>query len=135
MICYDTSFMLDLLGRGGRKSQESAAEKLEQLEYHGVGSTTRFNVAELYVGIELAANGDAERTAIEYALSGIRILEFDASAAEMFAHLYARLRRGGVLPGMLDLLIAAVAVANSHEIVTRNVRHFARIPELVVHAY
>src|SRR5450432_4836987 len=98
MICYDTSFMLDLLGRGGRRSQEAAAAKLEQLEDHGGGATTRFNIAELQVGIELAANRESERAAIEYALSGIRILEFDAASAEMYAHLYARLRRTGTMP-------------------------------------
>jgi len=35
----------------------------------------------------------------------------------------------------MDLVIASVALANGHSVVTRNIRHFAGLPGLVVHSY
>ncbi len=35
----------------------------------------------------------------------------------------------------MDVLIASVAVANSHVLVTRNPKHFANIPEVSVLGY
>ena len=47
-----------------------------------------------------------------------------------FAEVRGRLRLEGQLITDMDLLIAATALANSLTLVTRNIRHFARIPGL-----
>ena len=36
---------------------------------------------------------------------------------------------------LLDVFIAAVALANGQRLVTRNPSHFANIPDLVIEAY
>jgi tRNA(fMet)-specific endonuclease VapC len=49
---------------------------------------------------------------------------------EVFARTRADLRRSGQLIADLDLLIAATALHHDLTLLTRNVRHFARIPGL-----
>ena len=49
---------------------------------------------------------------------------------EIFGRTRSELRRAGRLIPDLDLLIAATAVHHDMILLTRNVRHFARIPEL-----
>lgn len=81
-----------------------------------------------------AANGEQllhaqqllERT--EIALRQLPIMPLDSSAAAEFD----RLRQSTALRkiGRADLLIAAITLANRATLVTRNVRHFERIPGL-----
>jgi tRNA(fMet)-specific endonuclease VapC len=49
---------------------------------------------------------------------------------ERFARQRAALRRQGQLIPDMDLLIAATALEENLTLVTRNIRHFERIPEL-----
>jgi predicted nucleic acid-binding protein len=49
---------------------------------------------------------------------------------ERFARQRAALRRQGQLIPDIDLLIAATALEENLTLVTRNIRHFERIPEL-----
>jgi predicted nucleic acid-binding protein len=51
---------------------------------------------------------------------------------ETFARIRADLRRGGRLISDLDLLIAATAIHHDLTLITRNVRHFERIPALSI---
>ena len=49
---------------------------------------------------------------------------------DVFARTRVELRRAGRLIPDLDLLIAATAIHHDLTLLTRNVRHFGRIPEL-----
>jgi tRNA(fMet)-specific endonuclease VapC len=51
---------------------------------------------------------------------------------ELAAELYADLYRQGQLIDDADILIAATALIHGYRLITDNVRHFARIPNLVV---
>lgn len=57
-------------------------------------------------------------------------LEFDAEAADPAAHLHLQLRSTGMLIDETDLPIAATALRHDASLVTRNTRHFERIPGL-----
>ncbi|MGD0517835.1 MAG: PIN domain-containing protein [Thermoguttaceae bacterium] len=59
MACLDTTVLIDLL-RSNPDRKRQALDKIEQLSARGETiATTRFNLAELYVGIELSV--DPER--------------------------------------------------------------------------
>jgi tRNA(fMet)-specific endonuclease VapC len=60
------------------------------------------------------------------------LLPFSALEAREFGRLFAELRSQGQLIGERDLQIAATALANGHELMTRNAREFARVPGLLV---
>jgi predicted nucleic acid-binding protein len=49
---------------------------------------------------------------------------------ERFGRIRGQLRRDGNLVGDMDLLIASTAIAHDLTLVTRNRRHFERIPGL-----
>ena len=136
MACLDTTFLLDLLGRGGRAVQNRALgmiRELGSLDEHL--TTTMINLAELHVGVNRALEPEAERRRIDRVLRGVSVLPFDRRAAAMFGVVKAELGRIGKPAGDMDVLIAAVAIVNGHTILTRNARHFSRIPGLTVISY
>jgi len=68
----------------------------------------------------------------ERVLPAITVLPFDVATARVFGELRAHLEdRGELLPDA-DLQIAATALHHELELVTGNVRHFERIPELKI---
>lgn len=59
-------------------------------------------------------------------------LEFDALAADFAVTLFEQLRGRGELIEHPDLLIAATAIRHGASLVTHNVKHFSRIPGLLL---
>ena len=136
MACLDTSFLLDAAGRGGRQLRARAREKLAALVEAGeVLTTTRFNVAELWVGVERTRDQPGELFRVETMLEPLTVLDFDGSSARVFGRITAFLYAHGSPRGDMDVLIASVALVHGEQLVTRNVRHFAGIPDLVVETY
>ena len=135
MACLDTSFFLDL-ARANAPKRLRARAKLEELTDRGETiATTRFNAAELYVGVNAATDIEAEEAKVRALLHGVEILEFDERAARLFGVITSFLRLQGTPAGDMDVLIAATALAAGHSVVTGNVDHFARIPGLRVETY
>src|SRR5262249_18748726 len=57
MACLDTTLLLDVAGKGGGRLRLRAREELARLvAADEVLTTTRFNVAGLWVGVERAAD-------------------------------------------------------------------------------
>jgi len=94
--------------------------------------TTRFNVAELYVGVCRSDHPDHEEKAVAAILEDIGVLEFDDRSARVFGLVTAHLQRIGRPAGDMDVLIAATALAAGEGLVTLNPSHFADIPGLTV---
>jgi tRNA(fMet)-specific endonuclease VapC len=55
--------------------------------------------------------------------------------AGVFGRIVGHLQSKGTAIGDVDTLIGAVALETGHPVVTRNVRHFERIPGLEVITY
>jgi tRNA(fMet)-specific endonuclease VapC len=136
MATLDTTILVDLL-RPRCKRHRSALAKLADLASRGDSLvTTRFNVAELEVGMELSDDPSRDRHGVEVLLAGMGILEFEALAARAFAQITAEKRRTGTSIGDRDALIAATSLTAGHAVlVTRNPSHFANIPGLEVEDY
>ncbi len=62
----------------------------------------------------------------------VQILPFDRPAAEAYGKLRAALERSGRPLPDPDLMIAAIALVRRLTLVTGNVRHFVRVPELQI---
>jgi len=81
--------------------------------------------------------GPRQATTEAFAQSVLRALptlSFDLKSARIHARLAADTAASGNTIGDRDLMIAATALANGHEVVTRDQRSFPRIPGLrVVH--
>jgi predicted nucleic acid-binding protein len=95
--------------------------------------------AEIRAGIAKATREGAHRkaenlaawwSAIEH-LYGARILAFDLKAATLAGEMADRAKASGASPGFADIAIAATAAAHDHELLTRNLRHFAPLYDKV----
>ena len=136
MACLDTTLLLDYSGKGGKLLRERAREKIRSLVVAGENlTTTRLNVAEMWVGVERSQAPENELKAVEEVLSPLFILELDDASARLFGKITARLQLDGLPRGDMDVLIAAVALAHDQKVVTRNVRHFEGIAGLRVESY
>lgn len=70
--------------------------------------------------------------AIDAFTANVAVLPFDESCADAFGAIAAQLAEQGTPIGEFDVLIAAHAVSAGATLVTRNVRHFARVRQLAV---
>lgn len=136
MGCLDTTVFLDMAGRGGRAPRERAKSVLLDLSARGEPlTTTRFSLAELYVGVARSAQPDRELERIQEWFADVTILDFDDFAARVFGEVVGALLSRGTPIADMDALIAAVAIRNDQTVITRNLRHFQGIPGLRVTGY
>jgi tRNA(fMet)-specific endonuclease VapC len=73
------------------------------------------------------------RTAdVENILSNLILIPFDLAVARVHAQLDASLRATGNKVGANDLAIAATALTHGHDVMTKDLRSFPRVPGLKV---
>jgi predicted nucleic acid-binding protein len=135
MACLDTTILIDLTRRASPR-REQAIRKIEELTKRGQRlGTTRFNVAELYVGLSRSRHPEEMEETVDALLDELEIFEFNDAAAKLFGFVTGFLQQIGKPAGDMDVLIAATAMVYGHALITRNPRHFRHIPLLVVEEY
>ena len=125
----DSSVFIELERRGGSLSALDAILLGEQLALASI------TASELLVGVHRSAVEQHRRRRlhfVENVLSQVPVLSFDLEAARIHAQLAAKLATVGQPIGLNDLLIAAIAMAQGYSVLTHNLRHFERVPGLVV---
>lgn len=65
-------------------------------------------------------------------LPSVTILPYDVATARVFGQIRAHLEAAGTILADADLQIAATAIYHGLQLVTGNLRHFERVPGLVV---
>ena len=106
-----------------------AQHLLERLSDEGL-AVSIIAVAEVYEGAFGTPDPQATLAGLRAFLSDFAILPLTDPIVEHFARLRALLRQRGQLIPDMDLLIAATAMTEDLALITRNVRHFARLPDL-----
>ena len=106
-----------------------AQRTLERLSDEGL-AVSIIAVAEVYEGAFATPDPQATLAGLRDVLSDFAILPVDDPIVEHFARIRAALRQQGQLIPDMDLLIAATALAEDLTLITRNVRHFARLANL-----
>lgn len=94
-------------------------------------ATTAISAAELLFGLEREPM-PARDVRLRALVEGLRVIPFDRRAAVDYAQLKAQLERESRTLAEPDLRIAAIVRARGLTLVTGNVRHFERVPGLVV---
>ena len=92
-------------------------------------------VSELLVGMHLADTVHKRRERedfVERIVNAFPVLAFDVAVAGVYAEIWAHLRSSGNLIPPHDLMIGATALHFDFQVLTHNLRHFARIPGLRV---
>lgn len=133
MVCVDTTFISDII-RGVQTSKNKIQELLDRGEKL---TTTRINICEAYKAVAAMEQPIArtkKMARIREILTGMEILELDDLACVEYAHLWQSMK--GNSPGDFDLLIAAIALRHGETVfITRNIKHFSRVPGLKVEGY
>jgi len=128
-LILETSFLIDFERENNRGVPGPALAFLEAHEDARLYIT--FTVAgELAAGISLA-----DRARWEEFIAPFHILASSADVAWEYGRAYRYLQGNRLLIGANDLWIAATGVAYRMPIVTRNVEHYRRIPDLQVATY
>ncbi len=128
MYCFDTDVLSALLRREPtlvllrRLAQVPPSEQ----------ATTTITLGELLYGAARRGSEQLVRRVREVLSLAAVILPFDANAAEVYGPLRAELERQGRRLDEPDLRIASIALSRELTLVTGNVRHFKRVPGLVV---
>jgi tRNA(fMet)-specific endonuclease VapC len=72
---------------------------------------------------------------VEAILAAIPVVPITLPIMRVFGEVDGRLSAAGQRLPTSDLLIACSALARNDEIVTGNIRHFDRVPRLIVHSF
>lgn len=135
MIHCDSSFLIDLHQEITSERPGPAFELIESLDDREILSVSVHVLCELRVGAELARNVMAAHEALDQLLQGFVIVQTDDRFAPAYARLCASLGRAKRMIPAMDLLIATAVLLDDAQLVTRNVKDFARVPGLRVLSY
>lgn len=127
MVCLDTDFMVAYI-----RKDPAARDKLKELESSQEPlHTTVINAFELYKGAFKAKDQRAELARVDALLDAFFILALDRDSARAAGASHDRSNP----VAESDLLIASIALANKQTLITKNRKHFERIPGLQVEGW
>lgn len=120
-LLVDTSILIDYL----RKKDKKKTQFYKIVNNYDLYVST-ITLFELYAG----AKDDRKMRDIENIIEYLEILPFTGNAAEKAGKIYISLRAENKVIEAKDLFIAATALSHDYPIMTLNVKHFDRIPNL-----
>lgn len=127
----DTSFIIDILDE-----DPDALDVLELLERERrPEKVAAITVLELYEGVQRAAKPTAEKEQVLSVLDSKPVVNSDHNIMKHAGELSGRLITEGQQIDREDCVIAATALREDEPVVTRNAKHFNRIPDLAVRTY
>ncbi len=118
MTIADTDVLIDYLSGKGE------ADAVEQLLLRGAIRTTVISRFELLSG----AKNAKQLARLLQLLEVVPSLGLDDASADAAAEIRRSLERAGNSIGMADSLIAGIVTTNGGVLLTRNRRHFERVP-------
>ncbi|MBI5147148.1 MAG: type II toxin-antitoxin system VapC family toxin [Thaumarchaeota archaeon] len=129
MVCVDTDFLVAL-----ERSDKNALEKMQEFVSGGdIVYVTAVTVAEFYRG----AYGSKDRTKalndVKGLLDRFAILNLDYESGKIWGEMAKLLK--SVTIGDRDLFIASMALSNKQVLITKNKKHFERVPGLQVEGW
>jgi len=128
-MILDTSFFIDLL-----RNDSGAVSKARELELQNVPlATTSVAVFELWRGFSALNQDKMERACAM--LDQLKVYPLSSQNARIGGRIAHALDTIGQEIDPEDAMMAGIALENHEEMLTRNVKHFGRIPNLVVHRY
>jgi tRNA(fMet)-specific endonuclease VapC len=128
----DTNVLSEVIKK---RPEPSVVDRLREI-HPGSIFTSAVCVTELRYGTRRRPGAEAlwERIAGEV-LSRVRVLPFGGEEAVRAGDLLAELEAAGQPIGVEDVQIGATALVGSLTVATRNVRHFRRLPGLLVESW
>ena len=123
MMVADTDVLIDLL-----EDRSPAAERIALELERGQLRTTVITRFELLAGAKTLP----QQRLVGELLAALPCLSLDEPSADAAAEIRRKLERDGASIGMADSLIAGIVVTHNGVLLTRNRRHFERVPGLAL---
>ena len=121
LVIVDTDVLIDhLRGFGPSVGQVTSLSEAGRLR------TTTISLFELLTGAGEGPRGDAVRQLVE----DLEAFELDRKSSTIAAEIRRELDAAGQAIGTADCLIAGICLAHNVPLLTRNRRHFSRVPNL-----
>jgi tRNA(fMet)-specific endonuclease VapC len=128
MYCFDTDTLSAVIRRDPPLSLiRRLAQTPPELQF-----TTSITLGELLYGAAKRGSVSLTRKVRELLVGAVLVLPFDERAAEVYGPLRAHLESEGRRLDEPDLRIASIALSRNLIVVTGNLRHFSRVPDLKV---
>jgi predicted nucleic acid-binding protein len=128
MYCFDTDTLSAVIRRDPPLSLIRRLARTPPEEQF----TTAVTLGELLYGAARRGGATLTQKVRELVIDALPVLPFDERAAEAYGPLRARLESDGRRLDEPDLRIASIALSRGLAVVTGNVRHFSRVPDLKV---
>jgi tRNA(fMet)-specific endonuclease VapC len=135
VIHLDTTFIVDLLRELRRDRFGPASSYLEALDEDEELGVSVHVVCELMAGACSPGAPRGEMARLAKLCDGLHVRYPGEQFAAQYGRLLAHLHAAGEPIDSMDLLIGTAAVLDDARLVTRNARHFVRIPGLQVDGY
>ena len=120
----DTDWAIDALG-----GKHHAAETLAGLLSEGV-AISWITIGEIYEGAFGYPDPSPHLAGFREFVRQLRVLNLNDPIMVRFAEIRSSLRRQGQIVSDFDILLGATALHHELTVLTRNTRHFSRIPNL-----
>jgi predicted nucleic acid-binding protein len=131
-VILDSSFLLDLT-----HEKEATITKATEIEQANVPiHIPAVAVYELYYGVEYLDKGREERERLNRVFDRYPIVEPGRAIMHKSARIDAHLDASGrALDDLADVMIGATGAVRGEPVLTRNVDHFERMPDVDVSTY
>ena len=94
--------------------------------------TTWITACELFYGAANSSKPQHNQLLVQEFLATLSLLDFNHAAAELFGRNKALLKQAGNTVADADLMISSITLAHGATLVTGNIRHYERIPHLLL---
>lgn len=126
MYLVDSDVLVNFL-KGEKKAVEMIKKLQDKSFYISIVS-----VGEILEGL-LETKNKKKLTSFKELLKTVAIINIDFPIIEKFASVRKCLRQKGLLIDNFDLLIASSCLIHNLTLITNNISHFKRIPELKIY--
>ncbi|MEK6928114.1 MAG: PIN domain-containing protein [Nanoarchaeota archaeon] len=131
MVCLDTSFIVDILR--GNKEVTSILSKFDNLNISK--SIPSPVLSEIFQGMHLSKDLKQEQDKIMQLMNSLEILSLTQESSILAGKISSNLLNSGQDIGLVDCMIAAIAITNNETLITRNLKHFGKIENLKIESY
>jgi tRNA(fMet)-specific endonuclease VapC len=127
-MILDSDFLIDLL-----RNDLISIKKIKSLKsLNEPLIITSINSFELFKGVLKNSKMNSEQ--LNLFVNNFRILDFDRASSEKAAEIFNILKAKGEMIELTDIMIASITIVNNESLLTRNKKHYERIPGLKIEA-
>jgi len=135
MVCLDSSFVIDII-----KGLDEAVKREREIDLSNEEITIAAPaITEVIVGLHLNRtkkySSQEEKDKVMKLINSLLVLNLDKGSAILAGEIEAELENKGTIIDIEDIMIGAIAKHNNETLITRNKKHFEKIPGLKIESY